>query len=157
MPFLQNVYSLADIVGVIFHPKVGSFSFSGEVGLGSISFEKTVTRTVLDVAGDGTIMTSALPGNNGTIHIDVQQVSPMHGYLTAWANGLYSAQSVGDVSTWNLATLNFTSIVDGSTHYAVGVSPLKEPTKAYGAQGAHLTWDLLATDLTSITPYILSI
>lgn len=157
MPILPAVYSLSDIVGVIAHPLVGTFTIHGEVGLGSISFEKTTTRTVLDVAGDGTIMTSALPGNNGIVHLECQQTSPMQGYLTAWVDALYAAQSVGDVSTWALGTINFTSIIDGSTHIAIGVSPTKEPTKVYGAQGAHLTWDLLAADLVSITPAVLHI
>jgi hypothetical protein len=157
MSFIPNVYSLSSIVGIFSHPLVGGFSFAGEIGVGSISFEKTTTRTVLDVAGDGAIMTSALPGNNGLVRIDIQQVSPFQGYLTAWVNALYAAQSLGDVSTWALGTLNFTSIVDGSVHIAVGVSPTKEPVWAYGAQGQHLTWELLAADLVSIAPAVLNL
>jgi hypothetical protein len=150
-PVLPNTYSLMDVQGSFYHPYVGSFTFSGDQGVGSISFEKTVTRSVLDVAGDGGVMGSAIPGRQGIVHIDIQQVSDIHGFLQTWANALDAAQYNGDVSQWFAATLNFTSLVDGSTHTCTGIAPTKDPTKVYGAQGAHLVWDLLSASIISTT------
>jgi hypothetical protein len=158
MSVIPTVYSsLRDLVGVMFHPLVGSFTFAGELGVGSISFEKSTTRSTLDVAGDGAVMISALPGGNGIVHLEIQQVSSLQGYLQTWANALYAAQRLGDVSLWASATMTFTSVVDQSTHVAYGVSPTKEPTKVYGSQGARLSWELLAADLVSLTAATLNL
>jgi hypothetical protein len=147
-----NAYSLRDASGSFYHPSIGTITFSGDLGVGSISFEKTVNRTVLDVAGDGGIMGSALPGDNGIIHLEIQQVSPLQGALQTWANALFTAQSQNDVSEWFDGVLTMSFLVDGSIHNCTGVAPTKEPTKVYGAQGAKLVWDLLACRIVSTTP-----
>jgi hypothetical protein len=152
-----NVYSLLDLLGSFYHPLVGSFTFAGEIGVGSVSFEKSTVRTLLDVAGDGGIMTSALVGNQGICHVEIQQVSPLQGFLQSWVNALYTHQRAGDVSTWAAATLRFSSIVDQSTHDCSGVSPTKEPTIVYGPQGAKLTWELLCADISSVTAATLNL
>jgi hypothetical protein len=54
-----------------------------------------------------------------------------------------------DVSTWAAATFGARNIVNNTSHNAVGVSPTKIPDKTYTAQGATVTWELTAAQISN--------
>ena len=141
----MTTYSFKDLTGAFVHPLAGSYILGGgNVGLGQITIAMTQDRTVQDVSSDGSIMVSYIPGDNGTISIEVQQTSDLHGFLVNWFNACKTAADLGDVSNWASGTVSIRNLLDGSVHTATGVSPGKVPDKVYQAQGQKLTWTLPA-------------
>lgn len=148
-----TTYSFADTVGSISNP-LGiptNFIFSGQLGVGAFHIGYTVDRSTIDVAADGAIMISSLPGNNGTFTVEAQQTSTIHAFLFALFNALISAQALGDVSNWAATTVLITSVVDKTQHALTGVCFTKPPDIPYGAQGARITWNLLAAQVVTVT------
>lgn len=139
----MTTYSFKDLTGAFIHPLVGSYVLGGgNVGLGQITVSMTQDRTQQDVAADGSVMVSYMPGDNGTISIEVQQTSDLHGFLLAWFNACKTAADAGDVLNWAAAAISIRNLVDGATHTATGISPGKQPDKSYAAQGGKITWVL---------------
>ena len=138
-------YSFRDLTGAFVHPLAGSYILGGgNVGLGQITISMTQDRTAQDIAADGSVMVSYLPGDNGTISIEVQQTSDLHGFLVNWFNLCKTAADAGDVSNWATATVSLRNLLDGSVHTATGISPGKMPSKTYATQGGKITWELPA-------------
>lgn len=142
---MSTTYSFKDLTGAFVHPLVGSFILGGgNIGLGSLTVSMTTDRTVQDVAADGSVMVSYIPGDNGTISIEVQQTSDLHGFLLNWFNACKTAADLGDVLPWAAGLISIRNLIDGSVHTATGVSPGKMPDKVYAAQGGKITWTLPA-------------
>jgi hypothetical protein len=140
-----TTYSFKDLTGAFVHPLTGSFILGGgNIGLGQITISMTQDRTEQDVASDGSVMVSYIPGDNGTIAIEVQQTSDLHDFLLNWFNVCKTAADLGDVGDWAAATLVVRNIIDGSTHTLSGISPGKVPDKTYAKQGGKITWTLPA-------------
>lgn len=141
----MTTYSFKDLAGVIVHPYTGSYILGGgNIGLGQVTVEKTTDRTAHDIAADGSVMVSYIPGDNGTITIEVQQTSDLHNFLQSWFNLCRTAADNGDPSQWASAAISLRNLVDGSHHTATGVSPGKEAAKSYSSQGGKITWVLPA-------------
>lgn len=146
----MTTYSFKDLTGAFIHPLVGQYILGGgNVGLGQISIEMAQDRTTQDVAADGSVMVSYVPGDNGTISIEVQQTSDLHTFLLGWFNASKTAADNGDVSNWAAGAISIRNIVDGSHHTATGVSPGKIPAKVYQAVGQKITWTLPAAKIIS--------
>ncbi len=144
----MTTYSFKDLTGAFVHPLVGSYILGGgHVGLGQITIAMTQDRTVQDVASDGSVMVSYIPGDNGTISIEVQQTSDLHNFLLNWFNACKTAADLGDVGLWAGAVISIRNLVDGSVHTATGVSPGKVPDKVYQMQGQKITWTLPAASI----------
>jgi hypothetical protein len=151
LPLNVTVYSFADLVFSINTPVNGNtFTGSGQEGIKQITVSMATTRTVHDKAADGAIMVSAVPGNNGTLSLEMQQTSPLHDFLLAWFNALDTALQNKDVSNWATASMGVRNIVDGTAHNAVGISPTKTPDKQYSEQGATVTWELMAAQILNV-------
>ena len=146
-----NTYSFKDTSGAFTHPVAGAFVFAGQIGMNSLMIEMGTEKTAHDVAGDGTVMVSAIAGDNGQISIEVQQTSDLHLFLLAWYNAIKIAMDAGDVTNWATAAITVRNLVDGSQHIIQGVSPQKIPNKPYQAHGQRMTWILLAADIQNIT------
>lgn len=145
---MPSIYSFKNTVGAI-ASVVGDFTFAGQVGLGHFVVSYTTERSVHDVAADGTIMVSYVAGNAGHLVVEVQQTSPLNNYLVSWFNALTTAADADDVSEWATTTIQITSLIDGTSHTLTGVSPGKIPDKTYAAQGARLSWTLMAANVTT--------
>lgn len=140
-----TTYSFADLVGSISHPELGIYMFDG-TGVGSVTISKTTDRTAHDVASDGSVMVSKVPGNNGTITIEVQQTSAIHKWLLAWFNALVGAKT----SSWAETAITLRNSATKTSHVCMGVSPLKEPDVPYQAQGQRVTWTLMCAEITNM-------
>src|SRR5664280_2930675 len=83
----MNTYSFLDLAGVITHPDLGAYTFTGE-GVGQVDVSMAEINTVHEVAADGTVMISKIAGNQGTVTVHCQQTSLVHKWLLAWYNAL---------------------------------------------------------------------
>ena len=151
MPLYFRTYSFKDTSGAFAHPLAGAFQFAGQKGLNQFTITMGTEKTVQDIAGDGTVMISAVAGDNGQIAMEMQQTSALHQFLLAWYNGLVTLLNAGDVTNWATAAITLRNIVDGSHHELRGVSPMKIPDKTYAAQGQRITWTLMAADIQNVT------
>jgi hypothetical protein len=145
-PFNHTTYSFLDLSGVVAHPGVGAFTFTGE-GVGSVSVAMAAEKTAHDLAADGSVMVSKIPGNNGSISISCQQTSNIHKWLLAWYNYLMLA----DTDKWAQTSALLRNTADGTSHLITGISPQKVPDKSYQAQGQQVQWVLMAADIQSVT------
>lgn len=144
--FKPTTYSFSDLSGAIAHPLLGAYTFTGE-GVGQIDIVMTTEKTAHNVAADGSIMVSKIPGNNGTISIQCQQTSAVHKWLLA----AYNALLIADTDQWAMMTATMRNTADGSSHVAMGMSFQKKGDKSYQAQGQMVTWVLMAADIQSLT------
>lgn len=147
----QTTYSFKDTTGAFVDPDAGAFSFAGNIGMGEFSIEMSTDKTEHSVSADGSVMVSAIAGDNGVIRIQVQQTSPLNVFLLNWYNTKKTLMLQQNLITWTGATLTLRNILDGSQHVAIGISPNKLPTKTYAARGQMITWDLPAADIQTIT------
>jgi hypothetical protein len=139
-----TTYSFLDMTGSLSHPTIGDYVFTGE-GVGQITVAYATERTAHDVAADGSVMVSKVAGNNGTITIECQQTSAVHKWLLAWYNALWELPT----SEWATTAIMMRNSSTGGHEYATGVSPQKIGDKPYHAQGARVTWVLMAADIVS--------
>jgi hypothetical protein len=132
------------IVGVVI-PLTG-----GNIGLGGITIRMTTSRTVHDVAADGTVMPSYVAGANGEVDIEVQETSILHKALLTLYNALVLQADLYDILGWAATSISFALLIDGSVHTLTGVSFDKIPDKPYQAAGQKITWKLMAASITSV-------
>lgn len=142
-----TTYSFKDLSGVITHPLIGSFTFTGQ-GIGEASVEMSTDKTVHDVAADGSVMVSYIPGENGQIALNAQQTSNLHKWLT----NLYNLLKIGGNHIyWANMAIYLRNTADGTSHRAVGCSFQKMPNKPYQAQGQRVNWVIMAADIENLT------
>lgn len=139
-----STYSFSDVVGSIHCDLMEDYVFTGK-GVGSITISKSTERTAHDIAADGSVMVSKVPGNNGTVSIEVQQSSPLNEWLYAWFQKLWNSPT----SKWASTTILIRNGHLGRTHVCVGVSPSKESDSTYQAQGNRVTWNLMCADIVN--------
>ena len=139
---MNSTYSFLDLNGVIDHPSYGSFNIVGQ-GLGEATVSMATDKTVHDVAADGVVMISKMAGNNGSVTVNAQQTSDLHKFLL----GLYNYLLYADTSEWAMINITLRNVVDGTSHFATGVSFQKVPDKPYQAQGQRISWVLMAADI----------
>lgn len=138
-----NTYSFEDVTCSFQHGSVGAASSTGQ-GLGSISIAMATEKTVHDTAADGVVMISKIAGKNGTISISMQQTSELHKYLVRWYNYI----DIANASEWAAMVLTIKSNYLGEVTTCTGVSPQKLADRPYQAQGQHVTWNLMAAEIT---------
>jgi hypothetical protein len=145
-------YSFKSLVGVLKNSIVGVVIplTGGNIGLGGITIRMTTSRTVHDVAADGTVMPSYVAGNNGEVDIEVQETSILHKALLTLYNALVLQADLDDILGWAATSISFALLIDGSVHTLTGVSFDKIPDKPYQAAGQKMTWKLLAASITSV-------
>jgi hypothetical protein len=148
MSAIGTTYSFKDLSGAFATP-FGNLTFGGQIGMGTVTVTNATDHTAHDLAADGTIMPSFVPGDGGTVTIECQQTSIVHKFLLDWLNSCKTASMNGDLSSWAASTLYLHNTLDGSTHNVGGISPVKSPDKVYAAQGAKITWTLQACDVTN--------
>lgn len=142
-------YSFKDLVGAFAHPDAGVFQFYGEAGIDRVTITMATERTTHQVASDGAVQVTYRAGDNGHATIETQQTSPLHAFLVNWANILQTNADIGNLTNYAAATIKLVSVLNGATHSLTGVSPSKQPDKPYGAEGANVTWTLLAANIVN--------
>jgi hypothetical protein len=145
-------YSFKSLVGVLKNSIVGVVIplTGGNIGLGGITIRMTTSRTVHDVAADGTVMPSYIAGANGEVDIEVQETSILHKALLTLYNALVLQADLDDILGWAATSISFALLIDGSVHTLTGVSFDKIPDKPYQAAGQKITWKLMAASITSV-------
>ena len=114
----------------------GNYTVFGEVVSGLDVVDK--------IAADGTVMPSKIAGKNGTISLEIQQISELHKWLMKWNNYIETAGT----DEWCGMTITIKSSSLGDMTVCIGVSPEKLPDRLYKAQGSQITWQLMATKIT---------
>jgi len=141
---MSTTYSFSDINAVIKHPNFGQFSIVGE-GIGSITITQTNDNVALEVAADGTVMTSKIKNHIGTVAISIQQTSP----LNQWLTKLFNYLKVSDSSEFTGTNLFMKSPSTHEQVYCNGLVPNKPADKPYQAQGQMITWNFVSDDITT--------
>lgn len=141
----DTVYSFKDyninIVGLI-----GSYSTMGE-GLGSLTVTMTTAKSAHSVGADGSVMTSKIAGDNGTLAITCQQTSA----LNTWLVKLYNACMIAPSSAWTSTQILVTNNVQKEVLTAIGCSFEKLADRPMQAEGQMITWNILAQNVTQLT------
>lgn len=138
-----TTYSFADVAFVISHPAVGRYVANGS-GIGSATVTPSTDKTAHDVAADGSVMVSKVPGNNGTIAVQVQQTSGFNKWLLSLYNYLLTAPT----SDWAKIAVTIRSPSMGDLVNATGVSFQNRSELSLQAQGQHRTWNLMAANIS---------
>lgn len=143
---VQTTYSFKDLTGVLSSPLLdGPLQIvGGNIGVGQIAIRMLTQRTEHEVAADGVVMPSYVPGSNAEVTVEVQQTSALHKALLALYNASIAAADGGDVSNWVAATLSLRTTLDGSGHFLQGLSFQKTPDKTYAARGGQVSWVLMS-------------
>lgn len=123
---------------------VGMASSVG-AGIGSISISMAGDKTAHDVGADGEVMISKLAGKNGNIAIALQQTSELHKWLLKWYKYVTSEGPLSDFASM-IITIKSPNLGDETV--CTGVSPQKLADRSYQAQGQHVTWNLMAAEIT---------
>jgi hypothetical protein len=146
-----TTYSGIDTNFSLVHPLIAAIQADGvsSKGIAQITVRMSQTQSVMQVGMDGAVVPSVIPGDQGEIELQVWQTSTLHQELLAWYNAVKAARDAGDVSTWFSATVVIQNIVDGSTHTATGVGPMKVPDKQYAEQAGRVSWVLAAANISS--------
>ena len=144
-----KTYSFKALTGVLTNTAFGVTIplTGGNTGVGSLTIRMNTTRTVHDIAADGTVMPSYIAGDNGEVDIQVQETSVLHKALLSLYNLCVLAANNDDVAGWAATAISFVFIIDGSTHTLTGVSFDKIPDKPYEAAGQKMTWKLMAANI----------
>lgn len=137
-----STYSFTDIELVLSHPSYGQFSLNGE-GAGSIQINKTTERSTHNVAADGSVMTSKIAGDNGTVVVNAQQTSDLH----SWIQGLFNYLKSANTNEWAQISMTMRAPHMGRNVIGTYGSIQKEPDETFETQGGLLAWTLLFADV----------
>lgn len=137
----DTTYSFADYNFTIVSP-IGTYSIQGN-GVGSASITMSTTKSTHSVGADGSVMTSKIAGDNGTIAIQVQQTSGLNTFMTKLYNTLKTAPS----SVWTSTQFLITNKVQKEVCTCIGCSPENLPEKSMQAEGQLITWTWLAQNI----------
>lgn len=137
----DTVYSFADYNFNIISP-IGTYSVQGK-GIGSATVTMSTAKSVQSVGADGSVMTSKIAGDNGTIAIQVQQTSGLNTFLTKLYNALKAAPS----SVWTSTQILITNSVQKEVCTCLGCSPENLAEKQMQAEGQMITWTWLAQNI----------
>ena len=140
-----TTYSFDDVEVTFSHPGIGLYLINGK-GVGSISVTMSTEKSSHDVAADGSVMVSKIPGDNAAIDIEVQQTSEFHKWLTNY----YNFVKLAPANQWANAAIVIRDKVGGALITALDVSPLKKADKPYQAQGQRVTWPFLAANCQEV-------
>lgn len=138
----NSTYSFADLSVVLTHKAMGQLTLQG-AGLGSIQFNMANDVSSQDVSADGSVMTSKVTADNGTVVLSVQQTSEAHAWLTKLYNYLKPASAI----EWAGISLLATSPAMQVTHEGSHMSFQKRADKGYQAQGQQVSWTLMVGEL----------
>lgn len=140
----NTTYSFADynfsVVSVI-----GTYSVQGK-GIGSATVTMSTTKSTHSVGADGSVMTSKIAGDNGTVAIQVQQTSEFNTFMTKLYNTLKASPS----SVWTSTLFLIKNSVQKEVCTCIGCSPENFPEKPMQAEGQLVTWTWLSQNIQQL-------
>jgi len=142
---MNSTYSFADVSSTLAHPAVGSYTFQG-AGLGGVTVAMANDVSQQDLAADGSVMTSKIKAQNGTLTYNLQQTSDGAKFLKKLNTYLKTAPS----SEWTRATATVVSTQQGVNISATGLSPQKPPDAAFAQTGTQVAFAYLAQVITGV-------
>ncbi len=145
--FDHTVYSFLDLSGVIYHPAVGSYNFTGQ-GVGRVVVDMQEDKTFHEIGVEGTVILGKIPGNAGKLIIECQQTSNIH----KWLLYVYQFLIQANAKEWGRMTAFLRNLNDETNHTLNGLSYEKIPEKSYQTEGQMVTWVLWAADIDSFAP-----
>lgn len=141
---INTTYSFADynfnVISVL-----GTYSVQGK-GIGSATVTMSTAKSVQTVGADGSVMTSKIAGDNGTIAIQVQQTSGFNTFMTKLYNTLKASPS----SVWTSTQFTITNSVQKEVCTCIGCSPENLPEKPMQAEGQLITWVWLGQNIQQL-------
>lgn len=140
----DTTYSFADYNFTVVSP-IGTYSVQGN-GIGSATVTMSTGKSTHSVGADGSVMTSKIAGDNGSITIQVQQTSGFNTYMTKLYNLLKSAPS----SVWTSTQFLITNNVQKEVCTCIGCSPENLPEKPMQAEGQMITWTWLCQNIQQV-------
>lgn len=143
---MQDAYSFSDASAVFSHDSMGTLTMVG-TGVVNVTVAMTGDRTTMDVAADGTVMTSKIRDRRGSVAIQLQQNSKANLTLLKWYNSLEDADS----TQWDKITAVIKSPKNGEVYTCKRGAFQKLPEKSYAAQGQTMTWNFLFADVAQAT------
>lgn len=142
MSQILDTYSFSDVFVTIAPKGYAARTISGE-GLGEISVEYEASNTMMDRAADGSIMTSKINADNGTIHLNIMQTSSHNKYFKA----LYNYLKAGPTEIWAGATITISKTSGLDLILANGVAFDKRANTPFQAQGQQISWNFMAGNI----------
>ena len=140
----NTTYSFADYNINIVSP-IGTYSVQGN-GIGSATVTMATTKSTHEVGADGSVMTSKIAGDNGSVSIQVQQTSGLNTYFMK----LYNVLKTSPSSVWTSTQILITNNVQKEVCTCIGCSPENLPEKPMQAEGQMITWTWLCQDIQQI-------
>ena len=138
----HTTYGFKDLSVTMAHPAMGQIEIYG-TGAKSITFAMANDVSSHDVAADGSVMTSKIEAQNGTVTIVVQQTSEAH----KWFTKLHNYLNAGHLSEWAEISLIATGSHMRVTHEGSKMSIQKRPEAPYQSQGGEMSWAFLVSEL----------
>jgi hypothetical protein len=148
-----TTYSGLAMVGSITFPLSGPIVISGiaQQGIQTLNIRMHTPHANLKVAMDGAQVPSWVPGEGGTVEVQIYQQSTLHQALVTAYNAMHTAAMLGDVSGTFTGQFYLRDTSTGNTHTATGVSIEKVPDKPYQDQSQVVTWTLICCNVISET------
>lgn len=137
-----TTYSFEDVALAMSHPSFGQYVAQG-AGIGSITVTMSTDKTSQDVAADGSIMITKVPGNNGTIALQIQQTSGFN----QWLLNLYNYLLTASTSEWAGISMTIRSPSMGDLVVATDVAFQNRSELSLQAQGQQRTWNLMGANI----------
>jgi hypothetical protein len=150
MANIVSTYSFKGSTGVYSNPGAGIFIplvGGNHGGIGTIVVTMDTDRSELDIAADGGVMGSYIPGDNGKVEIEIQQTSTLHELLLNAFNLLKTSADNGDPSNWYGGRISMRNIVSLFGHNCAGVAFTKIPPVTYTKQGQMIRWELMCAQI----------
>lgn len=138
----QSTYAFKSIDFVMTHPAAGQFSMNGE-GMGDVTVTMTNDVSAHHLAADGSVMTSRIAADNGTVTINAQQTSALHKYMERLYNYLLTAEN----DQWTAATILINDRLNREKITCTGVCFQKRPDTNFQQQGQTRAWVMMAADI----------
>lgn len=140
----DTTYSFADYNITVVSP-IGKYSVQGN-GVGSVTISMSTTKSTHSVGADGSVMTSKIAGDNGTVTFNVQQTSGFNTFMTK----LYNVLKAGPSSIWTSTQVLITNNVQKEVCTCIGCSPENLPEKQMQAEGQMKSWVWLSQNIQQI-------
>lgn len=126
------------------HPLAGTFVMNGEQANGGITITNATEHTIQTVTPDGAVIMNFIPGDNGGLQLQCEQIASLHEFLINWHNTVVALAKGGDLSNYATGSALVLDLNTGASHTLQGITPTKIPDKVYGSQSQMVTWTLNA-------------
>lgn len=139
----NTTYSFADHIITISSPAYLAFPVNGQ-GIGECNVAYSDANSIQERSADGSVVTSKIVADNGTINMVIQQTSELNRWLLGLFNALYKLPS----NYWTSIQISIRAINSGDTVICTGVCFERRGEKPYQAQAQMITWPFLATKIS---------